>query len=48
MMKYCMVLLLAVLFGAGYTSMRIEDFAGTTPELVLEEYFIGRQSGWIM
>ncbi|MFU8781315.1 MAG: DUF3833 family protein, partial [Kiritimatiellia bacterium] len=46
MMKDWIVLLLVVLFSAGCTSMRIEDFAGTTPELILEEYFSGRLTAY--
>lgn len=34
------------LFLAGCSDMQIEDFQGTTPRLVLEEYFAGETKAW--
>lgn len=42
-----MSLCLAVLFAtAGCSSMKPEEFAGTTPRFVLEEYFAGKVRAW--
>ena len=40
--------LLAVLLLTGCGGMKIEDFAGTEPRFVLEEYFQGRTRAWGM
>ncbi|MBL8670962.1 MAG: DUF3833 domain-containing protein [Alphaproteobacteria bacterium] len=42
------VLVVALAGGAlwGCTAMKPEDFAGTTPELRIEEYFNGRSKAW--
>ena len=46
-MRRIVAALTAVLVLAGCGSgMRIEDFAGRTPELRLEEYFAGRTRAW--
>jgi hypothetical protein len=39
-------LLLAAALLAGCTSMRPEDYAGTEPRLVLEDYFVGKTRAW--
>jgi hypothetical protein len=39
-------LLLAAALLAGCTSMRPEDYAGTEPRLVLEDYFLGKTRAW--
>ncbi len=45
-MQKIRLLLLLPLILAGCASMQIEDFAGETPELVLEEYFNGRLTAY--
>ena len=43
--QFAYVLLLVPLLGA-CGSMKIEDFKGTTPELKIEEYFLGKSKAW--
>jgi len=45
-MKNLFMVWFVVMLAGGCTSMRIEDFAGTTPELVLEQYFNGRLTAY--
>jgi len=40
------LLVLAAALVAGCGSMKAEDYAGTTPRLVLEEYFLGQVRAW--
>ena len=40
------LLVLAAALVAGCGSMKAEDYTGTTPRLVLEEYFLGQVRAW--
>ena len=46
MIRRLFLVLAASLALFGCSSMKIEDFAGRTPELKLEEYFAGRTRAW--
>jgi len=47
-MKKTLLLVLSILglLTAGCSKMKIEDFEGKTPKLVLEEYFAGKTRAW--
>lgn len=45
-LKLTNLTLVAAFFLAGCQGMKAEDFAGTKPELRIEEYFIGRTRAW--
>lgn len=39
-------LLIVALILSGCTNMKVEDFSGATPQLRLEEYFLGKTHAW--